>query len=168
MSWCIPVIPPMLPDGITVTPASAPTLAGFQNFIISVMGISSAALPPSSPIIQYALIVASEIVNTDLNLISGNLYTLAVYNLAASNLINYAQDQPGETVFSDLRKQYGAGAFVAGVVASSSDNGSSESLLVPEVMSKLTFANLQQLQDPYGRQYLAFAQSIGPTVWGIS
>ena len=132
------------------------------------MQIPASALPLTSPIIGYAFTVATTLVNTALTVVGGNIYALAVYNLAASNLLNFAQDQAGQTYFKDLRTNLKIGSFSAGVVQSASDNGSSESLLTPDFMKNLTLANLQQLKDPYGRQYLMFAQSFGPNVWGIS
>jgi hypothetical protein len=35
-------------------------------------------------------------------------------------------------------------------------------------MQRLTLAQLQNLKTPYGREYLALAQSYGPNVWGLS
>jgi hypothetical protein len=56
---------------------------------------------------------------------------------------------------------------VAGVIGSSADETTSESLVVPEAMKNLTLQNLQNLKTPYGRQYLYFAQAFG-TNWGLS
>jgi hypothetical protein len=142
-----------------------PTLGGFQAFLTGVVGIDPLYLPADSPVIGYAFDVAKLIVNRALW--AAGTYTMAVYNLGASQVINFAQDQPGRTFFNDLRKRLGISAFTAGVVSSTSDNGTSESLLTPEFMRGLTMANLQQVKDPYGRQYLAFAQDYGPTVWGV-
>ena len=159
---------------------SIPTVAGFQTFITNVMQIPVLALPLNSPIITYAFNTALMVVNQSLQAAgcpSGSqwsIYTLAVYNLSGSNLVNWAPDQPGYTYFADLRKSYGitnsAGIsnFAPGVVASTSDNGTSTSLLNPEFLKGLTLANLQQIKDPWGRQYLMFAQDYGPGPWGIS
>jgi hypothetical protein len=97
----------------------------------------------------------------------GLIYMLAVYNLGASNLLNWFPDTPPSTFFADARKGYGINSFVAGVVTASSDEGTSNSLTTPEWASNLTIANLQQLKDPFGRQYLAFAADYG-SLWGIS
>lgn len=170
-----------------------PTLAGFQNFITTVMGISTTILPADSPVIGFALSVALSIVNKQLQCVavpqtdgagaslnSGGLtiYALAVYNLAGSNLLSYAQDQPGAPnvrgskppmpFFAWTRKQYNINGFVSGVIQSAADETTSESMVVMDAAKQFTMANLQQLKDPYGRQYLAFAQSAGPTTWGMS
>ena len=170
-----------------------PTLAGFQNFIISTMGISTTILPSNSPVIAFAFAVALSIVNPALRCIgipqadstgaqlnSGgwSIFALAVYNLAGSNLISYAQDQPDAPAvkgsdpplpfFAWTRKQWNTNGFVSGVISGSSDEGTSQTLVVQEAAKNFTLANLQALKDPYGRQYLALAQSYGPETWGMS
>jgi hypothetical protein len=154
-----------------------PTAAGFLVFIRQQMGISTAVLPDTSPYVGWAFNVAVEIVNLQLDCISPLIYGLAVYNLAADNLINYAQDLPGAPIidgsqppaafFQALRQSWDITGFVPGVITSSADVSTSESLLVPDFMKGLTLADLQNLKTPYGRQYLAFAQRIG-TNWGLS
>jgi len=52
-------------------------------------------------------------------------------------------------------------------VGASEDEATSQTLLTPEAMKGLTLADLQNLKTPWGRQYLAFAQSYG-TLWGIT
>jgi hypothetical protein len=141
-----------------------PTLAGFQAFLAGVVGIDPLYLPPDAPVVGYALHVAKTIVN-DALWIAGT-YTLAVYNLGASQVINFAPDQAGRTYFRDLRKELGISDWTAGVITSTSDQGTSESLLTPDFMKNLTMANLQQIKDPYGRQYIALAQDYG-TVWTV-
>ena len=135
----------------------------------------------ASPVIAIAFQVALEIVNPALALVGAPyiypqpggvpaqsmLYTFAVYNLAGSNLINYAQDTPPSTYFTDLRATLKIGNFVPGVISSSSDEGTSQSLLNPEVMKNLLFADLVYLKDPYGRQYLAIAARFG-SLWGFT
>jgi hypothetical protein len=97
-----------------------------------------------------------------------SIYALAVYNLAGSNVINFAPDQDGRTYFQAARERLGIGKFTPGVVSGTSDNGTATSLLNPEFMKNLTLANLQNLKDEYGRQYLMFAQLAGPTIWGLT
>jgi hypothetical protein len=144
------------------------------------MGISATYLPDASPYIPVAFAVALEITNEAIALASSLMYKIAVYNLGGSNLINYAQDvtnppayYPPNTdskvgFFAYTRGQYNSTGFVAGVIQASADEGTSESLLVPDAMKNLTLMNLQQLKDPYGRRYLEIAQDYGPAVWGLS
>lgn len=157
-----------------------PTLAGFNTFVRDVMKIDPTFLPVDDPLIGYAYASSQAIVNPSLGGVIPGQWTmpppvaqwspfaLATYNLAGSNIIHFAQDQPGRTYFRDLRTQYRIDSFTPGIVSSTSDGGTSTSLLNPDFMKGLTLANLQQLKDPWGRQYLMFAQSYGPTIWGIS
>lgn len=146
---------------------TTPNVSDYLLFIRNVMGVSTTQLPDDSPYIQYSFDNALEVVNQDLAIMSSRMYTLAVYNLGGDYLINYAPDQPGQTYFADLRKAFKINAFVAGVISSASDEGTSESLTVPEAFQHLTLADLQNLKTPYGRQYLAIAQRYG-TIWGLS
>ena len=144
-----------------------PTEAGFLEFVRTVMGITVVVLPDNSPIIPVAYEASTQIVNQSINCASPFMYMLAVYNLAASNLINYTPDQPGQTYFADQRTLWNINSFSPGVVQSAADVSTSASLLVPEFMKDLTLANLQQLKDPWGRRYLAIAQDYGP-LWGLT
>jgi len=151
----------------------------YTTFIQQTMGIPVAALPANSPFILQTLALAQEIVNpalqtigapsgaTNLGYTGPGIYELAVYNLAGDMLINFATDQSGQTFFATARTNYGINSFVAGVIGSSADETTSESLVVPEAMKNLTLQNLQNLKTAYGRQYLYFAQAFG-TNWGLS
>ena len=142
------------------------------------MGIDTDVLPDDASVIPMALSVALAIVNTNLlcvppgPMVPGvpptSIYTLAVYNLGGSNIINYAQDIDPSTYFADLRKKWNTYGFVSGVISASNDETTGNTMVVQEAAKNFTLANLQQLKDPYGRQYLAFAQSAGPQVVGIT
>jgi hypothetical protein len=161
-----------------------PTLAGFLNFIRNVMGISTTVLPDSSSVITMAFNVALAIANQNLQIVpvgpqpGDTIYSLAVYNLAGSNLLAYAPDLPGAAVvpgsgtpglayFAYARQKYNINGFVSGVVQSSSDEGTSVSMVVQEAAQTFTLMDIQNLKDPYGRRYLEFAQQAG-TLWGIN
>lgn len=118
--------------------------------------------------IAITLKVAQEIVNDVLNLASPLLYTLAVYNLAADRLINFAVDQTNQTYFDDQRKNLNIMMPSVGVVSGSSDESTSTSLLNPEAMKTFTLQDLQTLKTFYGRTYMSYAQMYGPDIWGIS
>lgn len=174
--------------------APQPTLASFLTFIRKVMGISATVLPDDSPVIPFAFAVAFGIVNQSLQCIpipsqdaagvslnSGgfSIYSLAVNNLAADNLINYAQDIPGAAIilgsgepglafFAWTRSQWNINGFVSGVISGSSDESTSQTLVVQEAAKAFTLSNLQNLKTPYGRTYLGLAQSWGPSTFGIS
>lgn len=156
-----------------------PTLAGFILFIRGVMGITAGNLPDNSPVIPMALSVALSIVNPALACagyapgISGtvpvSIYTLAVYNLAGDNVINYAPDPtmpPGTSVtyFTDLRTSFNINAFVSGVIQSSYDETTGNTMVVQKAAENFTLGDLQNLKTPWGRTYLAFAQRYGSLV----
>jgi hypothetical protein len=150
-----------------VTTPTTPTLAGFLLFIRGQMGVSTTVLPDDSIFIVWAYNVAIELVNLGLQAASPTVYMLAVYNLAASNLVNFAQDQAGNTYFADLRRTLQIDSMVPELVTSASDQGTSSSYFIPDFYKNISLADLQYLKDPWGRQYLAFAQRYG-TLWGLN
>jgi hypothetical protein len=162
-----------------VTICPPPTLVGFITFIRNVMGINTTVLPDDSFVIGTAFQVALEIVNLQLNCASAVMYTLAVYNLAGDNLLNYAQDlpdadvvpgsgDPGMAFFAWTRQQLDLNGFISGVITSVNDQGTGNSMIVQEAAKNFTLSDLQNLKTPYGRQYLAIAQRAGPTIIGLS
>lgn len=163
--------------------AVPPTEAGFLDFVRNVMGITTAQLPDASPFFTYAYCVSKEIVNIALCQVSPLMYKLAVYNLAGSNLLNWAQDPADAPTyppndpeskagnirfFAYTRAQYNMLGFVSGVIQTAADETTSDSLVVPESFKDWTLMNLQQAKDPYGRQYIAIASDYGPAAWGLT
>ena len=165
---------------------STPTVAGFLSFVRTIMGIGTDVLPDDSPVIPIAFSVALNIVNpalcgvcidaTALGGVQVDQYTLAVYNLAGDNLLNYAQDatdapdvegsDPPAPYFKNLRKVWNMTGFTPGVVQSTNDESTGVSYVVQEAAKNFTLGNLQNLKTPYGRAYLAIAQDYGE-IWGI-
>lgn len=154
------------------------TLAGYESFITNYMKIPVAALPLNDPIILMTLAIAEELVITDLKVVTSpcgstlgytqpNVYELAVYNLAADFLINFAQDQPRQNYFANARAAFGINNFVAGVISESHDESTGQSILTPDFMKNLTLSDLQRLKTPFGRTYLQLVQGVG-TLWGLS
>ena len=154
---------------------SGPTLAGFAAWLYAggVPGVTATVLPANSTWITSAYEVAADIVGAWPGLVSTTMWNLMTYNLAADNLINFAPDQTGQNFFTNLRVAYGitnataVPQFVPGIVSSTSDNGTSTSLLNPDFMKEFTLSNLQNLKTPNGRIYLGYAQRMG-TVWGLT
>jgi hypothetical protein len=159
-----------------------PNVAGFQTFLTNVVQVPSAALPSDAPIITYAFDFALATVNLQLSAAwappgSWTPFQMAVYSLATDLIINWAQDPSGEPpiygpdgnqpYFKSLRAGYGTSEFVAGVIQSSGDQGTSQSFVVPKQFEGLTIGQLTNLKTPYGRQYLSLTQSIG-TLWGLN
>lgn len=146
------------------------TLAGFTAFLRNIVGITTLNLPDCSPVIPFAYEISIATVNLAIRQASCIIYDTAVYNLATDTLINYAPDQVGQSppkFFEDLRESYSINAFVAGVISSTSDQATGETMLVPDFFKGLTFSDLAELKTPYGRAYLAIAQKYG-TLWGLT
>jgi len=158
------------------------TQGGFVEWIREIMGTTTAQLPDNSPYIGYAYEASIQLVNLQIAQVTGisppnpkwTLYDLAVYNLGGDFLVQWASDPTGAPVFMDglpywayLRKAWGVNNFVAGVVNSASDQGTSETMLVPDFFKGLTFSDLQNLKTPYGRMYLSIAQRVG-SLWGVT
>lgn len=149
-----------------MTPTAA-QLAAFQDFITNTMQVSVGVLPSASPVIVTSLSIALEFVNQQINIISTDLYTLALNNLAADLLIRWASDQPGQNYFANARTAFGLNTFMTGAVSGSKDESTSVSLKMPKFYENLSVFDLQCMQTPYGRQYLAIAQQFG-TLWGLT
>jgi hypothetical protein len=154
-----------------------PTLAGFTTWVYTVMGVPQAVVPPGCDALANAFAVAQALVNPMLANAPDPIFMLATYNLAGDNLVNWAPDVPGQVYptnnpdgllyFAYLRQQWDLTGFIPGVVNSSADEGTSQSLTVPSQLQDLTILDLQHLKTPWGRTYMGFAQSVG-TLWGIS
>lgn len=148
---------------------TTPNQPDYLLFLRNGVGIASGVLPDVSDAITTSFSVALETVDdTFLNAATPTLYTLAVYNLAADRLINYALDQPGQTYFQDLRKQFRLNDVSVGVPSSANDQGTAVGILNPEFLKTLTMQDLETLRTPYGRQYMSFALKYGPSLWGVT
>jgi hypothetical protein len=154
--------PPGLADPTT------PSLADYVIFLRQYVGIPSAYLPDNSPWITTSYNIAIDKVNNAFAAVSSDIYTLMVYNYATDRLINFAPDQPGQCYFADLRKTLGINNMQMGIIQSSSDQGTSQSWMLPDWIKSLTLSNMQMMNTPYGRAYLGFAQEYGTTLWGLT
>jgi hypothetical protein len=166
---CTPCFPPLPGMGVLAPwqTQTTPNTTDLYTFLTSIAGVPTAALPSNSPYLAWALSYAEEKTLLVLYAIGQDYYCFAVYLLATSFLINWCPDQSGQTFFKDLRASWNLTGFVGGTIQSSADESTSESLLAPEFLKGLTLGQLQALKDPYGRQWLAMQQDLGP-VWGIS
>lgn len=154
-----------------------PTEAGFSAWVYSVMGVPAQYLPSDSPSIVYAYNTAVALVNPHFECVPGPIYLQMVYNLAGHLLASWAPDVPNlvyitvENVpygfFQYLRKQNNMLGFTTGIVQSSSDEGTSASMVVPHQAENLTLNQLQCTTTVWGRTYLGYAQSFG-TNWGLN
>lgn len=150
------------------------SLGGFIEFIRVGMSVPVDVLPDGSIYIRWAYARATHLVNRQIQQADPLLYMVAVYNLGADILVNITQDAPDAPPYKDglpywkwLRSQFNINAFIAGVVTSSSDEGTSQSLEVSDAFKNLTLMDLQNLKTPWGREYLGIAQSVG-ALFGMS
>ncbi|MFA1285894.1 hypothetical protein ACDI96_24795 [Citrobacter telavivensis] len=139
------------------------SLSGFIAFVRSEMGVTAEQVPDDSASFSQSYNGAIEWVNPDIASVMPNLYTVAVYNLGASFLVNYGT----ESVLADFRNEYGLNNFTAGVITGASDNATSSQRLAPDFFKNLSLADLQMLKDPYGRRYLMIAEQFG-SLWGLT
>lgn len=157
---------------MTIVPP--PTLAGFEAFIRTQMKINTAVLPADADATSTAYQISVELTNLLVELVSPVIYTVMVYNLAGHVLIETAPDVDPEVIYKDdlpyfayFRKFFGLTSFVAGVIQSTSDEGTSQSMSIPQMMENLTIADLQYLKTPWGRIYAQYAAMYGNIV-GVS
>lgn len=144
-----------------------PNLADFTTFVYS-QGVPLDDLPSNSQYLQWAFTVALDTALPAPCNLPGIIYVLAVYNMAMHRLLKIAQDIPPSTFFTDQRSTFKLMAFVSGVIQSSTDNGTGNSLVVPDFFKTLTMQDMDLLKTPWGREYLAYAQQYGPNVVGVT
>jgi hypothetical protein len=145
---------------------NAPNLPDFLLFLADSVQIPATALPANSPWPGYAFNRAINIVMT-VPTMPGLEYTMAVYNCATHILIRIAPDQPMQTYFASLRDSFKIPAASSGVIASTSDEGTSNSFSVPPNLTNLTVGDLDFFKTPWGREYLSYAMDFGCIV-GLS
>lgn len=145
---------------------TTPTLAGFQAYCRA-EGFTSDVIPDNDPGFDIAFSVAMEWVPCQLQSVGAVIYTYTVYQWGLSVLIAWQPDQPGQTFFATLRDKYRTLNFVAGVIASASDNGTAKALQIGSALSNLGLADLQRLTDPWGQRAIATLMSMGG-LWGLT
>lgn len=150
------------------TNPNSPNLPDFLLFIRAAMKIPTGNLPDDAVWIEWAFAQALDLV-LHVPCVSGLSYTLAVYNCGGHILVRIAQPSgpPGSTYFEGLRKQFQILIQAAGVVQSSSDESTSNSLAVPDALRQLTIGDLGFFKTPWGREYLSYAQDFGD-IFGLT
>jgi hypothetical protein len=156
-------------------PAGGPTFAGFQWFVATVMGVPSGSMPPD----DWLQIAYDESVNLTYWALATvpsqpttpSIYAFAVYNLGCAFLVEFAQDDPNavppSTFWNDLRNKLGLNSFTAGLITSAADQGTAESMYIPEAIKSMTLMDLQLAKSPWGRKYLMIAGQWG-SLWGLT
>lgn len=145
-----------------------PNATDFYAFLLAQFpGATSTTLPSTLASLAIALDVAVALCNTELACISGQLYCIAVYNLATDRLVNYGQDAANSSLLKSARARFGIGSYVPGVPDSASDNGTAVGLVTPETLKNLTLGDLQKMKTPWGREYVGMMQDFSPA-WGLT
>lgn len=154
-----------------VTPIiPAPNVTDFLAMIRNEAGIVAQVLPDNSPVIGMVLTLSLEYVYKEIACVSWPYYVRAVYLFALDRLINFASDPVecgSDGFFTKLRSALGVNSASAGLIQSSSDNGTSQSYMIPDSLKNMSLADLQLMKTPYGREYLGITQMFSP-VWGLS
>lgn len=148
-------------------PDTTPTLAGFEAYCRTPAGITTTVMPVNDPGFALWYAIALEWIPCELQQVSPLLYTYTVYNWGVSVLLQFQQDQDGQTYFTDKRAAFGVYNLVAGVISATADEATSTALTVGQGMSNLTLEDLQRIKDPYGRQAIATLMEMG-TLWGLT
>jgi len=148
---------------------NTPNLPDYLVFLNTQVQIPKTALPSDSPWPGWVFYQAQQLVLQNPMPI-GIWYSLAVYNCATHLLFMTAPDQPGQTYFADARSSTGYSLITpsTGLVLSSNDQGTGASLIAPKWGDGLTVQQLDMYKTPWGRWYLTYAQSYGPTIVALS
>ena len=168
-----------------------PNLAAYTAFLLSVCGFPQAVLNSNSALIQSTYNVAQATVLADLGTIGftdpftgqqSSMGALALYNYGAALFIVYAADPNGAAAVPGsnstdnpsglpfcayTRSRYNINGYVSGTIQSASDETTSQSMVVPDAAAGFTFDDLEVSKTPYGRRYLAIAQSAGSSLYGL-
>jgi hypothetical protein len=152
---------------MSTVPNTTPTVADFEAWCRSVMGISTTVMPTNDPGFALAFAFSQAMVPIQMAQLDAVIYTYTVYNLGGSYILQWQQDQTNQTFFAAARTAYGINNFVAGVISASNDESTGETLAVGEGLQNLDLLSLQAIKNPYGRQAMAWIQALG-TNWGIN
>jgi hypothetical protein len=146
---------------------TTPTLLGFITFCRQIVGIPQVVMGDEDPAFPTALQYAQLWIPTELQLFAPELYVAAVYNWAASYLIQFKQDPTGQVFFTNARSAFGITNFVPGVINSAHNEATSQTMTIGKGLQNMTLTDLQRVKDPYGRSALAILQDLG-TLWGLT
>lgn len=159
----------------TGLPAGDPTFAGFQWFVANVMAVPLASMPDVG-LLQIAYDEAVNLCYYGLTTVPSqsttpSIYAFAVYNLGCALLLEFAQDNPNTdppgTFWTNLRNSLNINSSMFGLITSAADQGTAESMYIPDAIKGMTLMDLQLAKSPWGRKYLMIAGQWG-TLWGIT
>lgn len=149
------------------TNPNAPNLTDFSAWVYAYMQIPVADLPAGSQWLGFAFNQAVALV-AYFPTVAPIEYVLAVYNCAGHLLLKITPDQAGQDLFCRARAGFKMLDPQIGIIQSSSDVTTGNSFVVPDAFKNMTIGDLQFYTTPYGREYLAYAQDSGPSIWGLT
>jgi|SRR5215469_223725 len=156
-------------------PPGDPTFDGFTWFVDNIMAVPDNAVPDSSWL-QVAYDQSINLAYWGFQTVpsqptSPSIYAFAVYNLGCALLLQFAQDDPTadppETFWTDLRAKLGISSASYGMINSAADQGTSESMYIPDAIKGMTLMDLQLLKSPWGQMYLMLSGQWG-SIWGLT
>ena len=95
-------------------------------------------------------------------------YVMAVYNMAFHQLLKFCPDQSGQTFFATARKAYNLANMRPGIIMAAGDQGSSQTMIVPEFFQHISLEALEATKTPWGQYWVSYQQMYGQTIWGWS
>jgi hypothetical protein len=163
------------------------SIPDYVNWLITFVGVPAEAMPPDPLDNQYVTAsywIAYATVNMKILQANPWEYRRALYNLGMDRLVSFAMDPvplpPGYPMspvtgpdgqplpyWAGLQQQFKVNGFVPGVVIATADESTSQTLSELEAYKNMTLGDLQNLKTPWGRTYMAIAQSVG-NLWGLS
>ncbi|SDH09540.1 hypothetical protein SAMN05216466_10781 [Paraburkholderia phenazinium] len=126
--------------------------------------INAASALTLSPYLQWAFNIAIGVTLIPPATLPAILYVMAVYNFGMHQLLKIGQDQPGQTFFTAQRAAFKLLSFIAGPVAASADQSTSNTLVTADFLKGLTMSGLDLIKTPWGQEYLAYSQMYGPNI----
>ena len=95
-------------------------------------------------------------------------YVMAVYSMAFHQLLKFCPDQSGQTFFATARKAYNLANMRPGIIMAAGDQGSSQTMIVPEFFQHISLEALEATKTPWGQYWVSYQQMYGQTIWGWS
>jgi len=153
-----------------VTPGT-PNITDFWTFLETNVQIPTAALPSNSAYPGYALDQAIGLVLCPPGGVPAPvMYSLACYNAATHILFTITPDQPGQNYFTNARSNKGYSLVLpsTGLVVTTFDQGTGATNTAPKWADGLTPSQLGFYKTPWGREYLSWQASYGPSIVGLT
>lgn len=151
-------------------PFTNPTIPNQADFLVYIrdQGVSVYDLPDNSDYITWAFNHAINWALEPGGDTPSIVYVMAVYQLGFHHLLKVVPDQSAATYFADLRAKYGLLSFTSGPIIAAADESTYQNMQSADWMKTMTLSSLDLLKTPWGREYLMYAQSYGPTIVGVS